>query len=111
MKISQSLASIYQNQFPIRDRGANTHPAPDTASKGKDKSHSEPPERVLAGEVLRDQPSRPDEVYAKSRVYQQTLFQGSLEGPASARYAISSYEDHSRIQQEEKTGEFIDLYV
>jgi len=66
---------------------------------------------VLAGEVLRDQPLRPDEVYAKSRAHQQTLFQGSLEGPTTARYAISSYEDHSRIQQEEKTGEFIDLYV
>ncbi|MDH5436303.1 MAG: hypothetical protein OEX83_06040 [Gammaproteobacteria bacterium] len=105
MKISQSLASIYQAQFPGQKRDSSSV----TGASNPPRTEQE---KVIAGEVLRKQPPPTNEIYNKSRVFQQTLFrQESLTGPSSSRQAINSYESHTDIRQENKTGEFIDLFA
>lgn len=104
MKISQSLASIYQTRLPAQKR-SNDPPGGTPHQTNQNLKQ----ERVVAGEVLRDQPVPTNEIDNKSRVFQQTLFQASPGG--SERQGIASYEGLANIRKEGKTGEFIDLFA
>lgn len=110
MKITQSLASIYQTQLPGQQRSNKADPAatPPPSNNGNQRTEQE---RVVAGEVLRDQPAPTNELYNKSRAFQQNLFRESPAGSTTGRQAIASYEGHTDIRKEGKTGEFINLYA
>ncbi len=110
MKITQSLASLYQTQVPTQKRNNKDDPAAVTPSNNNSNQRTEK-ERVVAGEVLRNQPPSSDEIYNKSQVFQQSLFRESFSGSTSSRQAIASYEGHTDIRKEGKTGEFVDLFV